>query len=117
MVLLLDDATPAVGGAADHLLPFPPPPLPLLLLASGPAGLVESHSALGTADNQDVGGVDVAEEDGLGVLDEGDSRVSGILHEASWLAAADKVPPRVGGKVDKEALKLPPEQLIAQFCS
>ena len=47
VVLLLDDVTPAVGGAADHLLPLPPSPLlPLLLLGCGPAGLVESNSAL-----------------------------------------------------------------------
>ena len=116
VVLLLDDVTPAVGGAAeDHLLPLPPSPLlPLLLLGCGPAGLVESNSALVAADHQDVGGVDVAEEDGFGLLDEGENLMSGILHEASWLAAADKVPPRVGGKVDKEALQFRPEQFIAQ---
>ena len=108
MGLLLDDKTPAVGGAAD----LPPSTPPCLLLACGPAGLVESNSALVAADHQDIGGVNVADIDGLCLLDEGNSRVSGVLLEANWLAAADIVPPWMGCKVNKEALEIPPEQTI-----
>ena len=105
---LLDDKTPAIGGAANVPLSTPP----CLLLACDPAGLVESNSALVAADHQDIGGVNVADIDGLRLLDEGNSRVSGVLLEANWLAAADIVPPWMGGKVNKEALEIPPEQTI-----
>ena len=114
LVLLLDDETPAVGGAADHVLPLPPSHLLLLLLprnlARGPAGLVESNPALVAANHQHVGGVDVAEVDLPALLDVGEALVCGVLEEAGWLLAADIVSPGMSNKVGVEELELLPGQ-------